>query len=67
MLWGGGVAQYPHLLLPGLTVRAAAASQATLQATTISVAAGLVLLVPSLIWLFALFPRGQGEQPGSRS
>jgi cytochrome bd ubiquinol oxidase subunit II len=64
VLWAWGVAQYPHLLLPGLTVRQAAASPATLQATTISVGAGLLLLIPSLIALFALSQRGQGEQGG---
>jgi hypothetical protein len=34
-----------------------AAGQATLQATTISVGVGIVLLVPSLAWLFLLFQR----------
>jgi len=59
VLWGWGAAQYPHLLAgrPGLTVAQAAAGQATLQATTISVGVGIVLLVPSLAWLFLLFQR----------
>ena len=56
VLWGWGAAQYPHLL-PGLTVGQAAAGQASLQATTISVGVGIVLLVPSLAWLFLLFQR----------
>ncbi len=61
VLWGWGAAQYPHLLSgsPGLTVAQAAAGQATLQATTISVVVGIVLLVPSLAWLFLLFQREQ--------
>jgi cytochrome d ubiquinol oxidase subunit II len=57
VLWAWGVAQYPHLL-PGLTVGQAAAGHATLQATTISMAAGILLLLPSLAWLFLLFQRG---------
>ena len=61
VLWGWGAAQYPHLLSarPGLTVAQAAAGRATLQATTISVVVGIVLLVPSLAWLFLLFQREQ--------
>jgi cytochrome d ubiquinol oxidase subunit II len=61
VLWGWGAAQYPHLLSgsPGLTVAQAAAGRATLQATTISVGVGMVLLVPSLAWLFLLFQREQ--------
>jgi cytochrome d ubiquinol oxidase subunit II len=64
VLWGWGAAQYPHLLsgTTGLTVAQAAAGRATLQATTISVGVGLVLLIPSLTWLFVLFQRG-GRQP----
>jgi cytochrome bd ubiquinol oxidase subunit II len=59
VLWGWGAAQYPHLLAggTGLTVDQAAAGAATLQATTISVGVGIVLLVPSLAWLFLLFQR----------
>jgi cytochrome d ubiquinol oxidase subunit II len=61
VLGGWGAAQYPHLLSGGrgLTVAQAAAGPATLQATTISVAVGIALLVPSLAWLFLLFQRGQ--------
>jgi cytochrome d ubiquinol oxidase subunit II len=55
---GWGIAQSPELL-PGLTVRDAAASHATLVALLISIAAGLVILVPSLALLFALVLRGR--------
>ncbi|HYZ55008.1 MAG TPA: cytochrome d ubiquinol oxidase subunit II [Streptosporangiaceae bacterium] len=65
VLWGWGAAQYPHVLLPGMTVAQAAASAATLQATTISVGAGIVILIPSLAWLFLLFQRERQEQPPS--
>ncbi len=68
VLWGWGAAQYPHLLsgAPGLTVAQAAAGQATLQATTISVGVGVVLLVPSLAWLFLLFQRSGQQPPAER-
>jgi cytochrome d ubiquinol oxidase subunit II len=68
VLWGWGAAQYPHLLsgAPGLTVAQAAAGQATLQATTISVGVGIVLLVPSLGWLFLLFQRSEPQPPAER-
>ena len=68
VLWGWGAAQYPHLLpgAPGLTVAQAAAGPATLQATTISVGVGIVLLVPSLAWLFLLFQRSERQPPAER-
>jgi cytochrome d ubiquinol oxidase subunit II len=56
LLWAWGVGQYPRLL-PGLPVEQAASSHATLQATMITSVIGLVLLVPSLAWLFILFQR----------
>jgi cytochrome d ubiquinol oxidase subunit II len=63
IIWGWAVAQYPYLLQPGLTVQAAAAGPATLNAMLISLVAGAVLLVPSLAFLFALFHRGQSTSP----
>lgn len=48
MLWAWGAAQYPYLLLPGLTVPAAAAPHATLAATAVCTAVGGGLLIPSL-------------------
>ncbi len=55
-LWAWGAAQYPHLLA-GLTVRAAAAPQATLTATVICTAVGGALVLPSLAWLLILAQR----------
>ncbi|MDQ2791921.1 MAG: cytochrome D ubiquinol oxidase subunit II [Pseudonocardiales bacterium] len=57
VLWGWGLAQYPDVLLPGLTLAQAAAPRATLLATVITVAVGLAVLVPSLAWLLLLFQR----------
>ena len=69
VLWGWGAAQYPHLLAaaPGLTVAQAAAGRATLQATIISAGVGLVLLAPSLLWLFLLFQREKPVSPPASS
>ena len=63
VLWAWAAAQYPHLLTPGLTIGQAAATRAVLTATLASLAAGAVLLVPSLAWLYVLFQRG-APQPG---
>ncbi len=55
-------AQYPHLLQANVTVSQAAATDAVLRAVLISLAVGAVLLVPSLVWLYALFQREQGRR-----
>jgi cytochrome d ubiquinol oxidase subunit II len=63
---GWAAAQEPRLL-PGLTVQAAAAGRATLIATIVAVAAGAVVLVPSLALLYTLVLRGRldpGAVPG---
>jgi cytochrome d ubiquinol oxidase subunit II len=55
---GWAAAQEPYVL-PGLTVAAAAAGRSTLIATIVSVAAGAVVLVPSLAVLYSLVLRGR--------
>jgi cytochrome d ubiquinol oxidase subunit II len=55
---GWGIAQNPDIL-PGLTIEDAAAGRSTLWALLISIAAGLVILVPSLALLYALVLRGR--------
>lgn len=57
--WGWALAQYPLVLLPSTTIADAAATPAVLHAVLISTLIGAVLLVPSLVWLFALFQREQ--------
>jgi cytochrome d ubiquinol oxidase subunit II len=70
VVWAWAAAQYPRLLTPGLTISAAAATPAVLEATLIAMAAGAVLLVPSLLWLYILFqrstagPAGQAQSSG---
>jgi cytochrome d ubiquinol oxidase subunit II len=55
---GWAVAQQPWIL-PGLTIREAAAGRSTLLAVTVVVAIGALVLVPSLLLLFTLDLRGR--------
>ena len=57
VLWAWALAQYPLMLPPDVTVADAAADPPVLHATLASVVVGMVLLVPSLVWLFSLFQR----------
>jgi cytochrome bd ubiquinol oxidase subunit II len=54
---GWGIAQSPDIL-PGLTIEAAAADRSTLIALLVSVALGLLIIIPSLALLFGLTLRG---------
>ena len=56
------LAQSPYVLPPELTLEEAAASDATLSAVVIGVAAGMVILVPSLWWLYRLVLQGRLDQ-----
>jgi cytochrome d ubiquinol oxidase subunit II len=58
---GWGIAQRPDLL-PGLTIEQAAAGRSTLWALLISIAVGLVILVPSLALLYGLVLRGRFDE-----
>ncbi|MET7760868.1 cytochrome d ubiquinol oxidase subunit II [Streptomyces sp. NPDC005393] len=68
LLWGWGIAQYPRLL-PGATLQNAFATDTVLSAGLVSLAAGAVLLLPSLWWLYSTFQRAhprpatQADQP----
>jgi cytochrome bd ubiquinol oxidase subunit II len=59
---GWVIAQSPYVLPPELTLAEAAASDATLTAVVIGVAAGMVILVPSLWWLYRLVLQGRLDQ-----
>jgi cytochrome d ubiquinol oxidase subunit II len=59
---GWAIAQSPYLLPDQLTLDQAAAPDATLVASLIGVAAGLVVLVPSLYLLYSLTLRGRLDQ-----
>ena len=59
---GWVLAQSPYMLPAELTLEEAAASNATLSAVVIAVAAGMVILVPSLWWLYRLVLQGRLDQ-----
>lgn len=59
ILWGWGVAQYPYMLPPDLTIAGAAAPRLTLELTLGAVALGAVVLFPSLFYLFKVFKSRQ--------
>jgi cytochrome bd ubiquinol oxidase subunit II len=56
---GWGLAQEPYILLPDLTIEQAAAGDATITAVLIGFAAGSLILVPSLAYLFRLVLSGR--------
>jgi cytochrome d ubiquinol oxidase subunit II len=60
---GWALAQDPYLLPPSLTLEEAAAADVTLEATVIVVAAGALILGPSLWFLYRLVLTGRLDQP----
>jgi cytochrome d ubiquinol oxidase subunit II len=64
ILWGWAAVQYPYLIPPDLTIENSAAPHVTLKLVFIALVAGLVLLVPSLFYLFRVF-KGAPSQPAS--
>jgi cytochrome d ubiquinol oxidase subunit II len=54
---GWGLAQYPYLLVPDLTIDQAAAAPATLQALLAVLLVGSALLLPALVFMYRLFQR----------
>ncbi len=61
ILWGWGMAQFPYLIVPDLTFANTAAPDNVLQILLIALVAGMVVLAPSLWYLFRVF-KGQQEQ-----
>jgi cytochrome d ubiquinol oxidase subunit II len=55
ILWGWGVAQFPYMLPPDLTIAGAAAPLRTLNLTLIALILGAIVLLPSLYYLFKVF------------
>ena len=55
ILGGWSVAQYPNLITPGITIFNAAAPEITLRLLTYALAAGAIVLFPSLFFLFRVF------------
>lgn len=59
VLGGWGVAQYPYLLGTHLRIAQGAAPAATMTALAVVTGLAVVLVVPSIIWLFVLTNRGK--------
>ena len=55
IVWGWAVSQYPFLVPPDLSIRGAAAPAATLRLVLIALGLGIVVLLPSLVYLFRVF------------
>jgi len=55
ILWGWVLVQAPYVLPPTMTIRAAAAPRVTLELLVGALAAGAVLLLPALGYLFRTF------------
>jgi len=67
ILWGWGLAQFPYILPPGLTIAEAAAPRATLTLVLIALVVGAIVLFPSLYYLFKIFksnPEGSASAGG---
>jgi len=61
ILWGWALAQYPYIVPPALTIAAAAAPGVTLTLVLWALAAGILVLFPSLAYLFRVFKRYPDE------
>jgi cytochrome bd ubiquinol oxidase subunit II len=55
VLFGWGVAQWPYLIVPDVTVTSAAAPEGTLRVVVVGFAIGGAVLAPSLYLLFRIF------------
>lgn len=62
VILGWGVAQYPLIVPPTISVHSSKAPESVLWAMIFVIALGSLILVPSLGWLFYLF---KGQNPGS--
>lgn len=55
ILWGWALAQYPCIIEPNITIDSAAAPPAMLRLLLIALAAGSIVLFPSIYYLFRIF------------
>ena len=62
ILWGWGLAQYPYIVPPDLTIAAAAAPAITLELVLGAVTVGAIVLFPSLYYLLRVF---KGDAAGA--
>ena len=66
LLWGWALAQWPYIIYPDLPVDVAAAPDPTLGFLIGSAIPGLLLLIPSLLFLFAVF-KGHNPRAGDNT
>ena len=64
IIFGWGLAQYPHIVSPNLTFSNTAASKSVLQPVLIIVIIGAVIVIPAFWYLYAVF-KGRNDQTGS--
>jgi cytochrome d ubiquinol oxidase subunit II len=62
MVWAWGIAQHPYLLPQSLTIKQAAGASETLTELLIVFVIAVVLVLPSLGWLFSLAQRSIIEE-----
>lgn len=60
LLWGWGIAQWPYLIYPDVTIMDSASPRPMLNFLLAAIPVGMVLLVPSLWFLFRVF---KGRNP----
>ena len=62
ILVGWSLAQYPHLITPDVTIDSAHAPEITLRLLVVALGLGVIVLMPSLIFLFRIF---KGKESGT--
>ncbi len=67
MVWAWGVAQYPYLLPQTLTIKAGAGVGETLNTVLVVFVIAVVLVLPSLAWLYSLAQRSIVEEKGEEA
>ncbi len=67
LLAGWGVAQYPYLIYPDVTLTSAAAPDSTLWFILGALPFGMAVLLPSLWFLFKVFKGSQAQEANERS
>lgn len=59
ILWGWAWTQFPWMLPPDRTITELAAPRITLQITMVALGIGTLILLPSFVYLFRVFKRGE--------
>jgi cytochrome d ubiquinol oxidase subunit II len=54
IVWAWAVAQYPYMLVPAVRIEDVAAAPAVLRAVAVSLAIGMAVIGPGVVWLLAL-------------